>query len=81
MREHFDPHATAFLKIITSLPGVYSMYYENNAVIYVGKAKDLKNVFPAISVATSPVVNGSVSEGDSLDLYDNYAYRNRSAVA
>lgn len=40
MSEHFD--SPAFLKTVTSQPGVYRMYDENNTVIYVGKAKDLK---------------------------------------
>lgn len=40
MSEHFDP--PAFLKTVTSQPGVYRMYDESNTVIYVGKAKDLK---------------------------------------
>lgn len=40
MSEHFD--SPAFLKTVTSQPGVYRMYDESNTVIYVGKAKDLK---------------------------------------
>lgn len=40
MSECFD--APAFLKTVTSQPGVYRMYDEHNTVIYVGKAKDLK---------------------------------------
>lgn len=38
--ESFD--ASAFLKTVTSQPGVYRMYDAVNMVIYVGKAKDLK---------------------------------------
>ncbi|CAM3485235.1 excinuclease ABC subunit C [Rouxiella silvae] len=38
--EHFDPQA--FLKTVTSQPGVYRMYDATGTVIYVGKAKDLK---------------------------------------
>ena len=33
----------AFLKNLTSQPGVYRMYNEQGDVIYVGKAKNLKN--------------------------------------
>ncbi|MFJ5335694.1 excinuclease ABC subunit UvrC [Pectobacterium sp. CHL-2024] len=40
MSESFD--ASAFLKTVTSQPGVYRMYDAGNTVIYVGKAKDLK---------------------------------------
>ncbi|MCL2897106.1 excinuclease ABC subunit UvrC [Brenneria tiliae] len=40
MSESFD--ASAFLKTVTSQPGVYRMYDAANTVIYVGKAKDLK---------------------------------------
>jgi len=38
--ERFD--AKAFLKTVTSQPGVYRMYDATGTVIYVGKAKDLK---------------------------------------
>lgn len=38
--ERFDPQA--FLKTVTSQPGVYRMYDVTGTVIYVGKAKDLK---------------------------------------
>ena len=34
--------AKAFLKTVTSQPGVYRMYDAEGTVIYVGKAKDLK---------------------------------------
>ncbi|KAA8996616.1 excinuclease ABC subunit UvrC [Affinibrenneria salicis] len=40
MSERFD--SAAFLKTVTSQPGVYRMYDADNTVIYVGKAKDLK---------------------------------------
>ncbi|GAA3591019.1 excinuclease ABC subunit UvrC [Gibbsiella greigii] len=40
MTERFD--AKAFLKTVTSQPGVYRMYDASAEVIYVGKAKDLK---------------------------------------
>ncbi|MFQ3221274.1 MAG: excinuclease ABC subunit C [Paraglaciecola sp.] len=39
--ELFDPKA--FLKDLTNQPGVYRMYNHNQDVIYVGKAKNLKN--------------------------------------
>jgi excinuclease ABC subunit C len=38
--DQFD--AKAFLKTVTSQPGVYRMYDAGGTVIYVGKAKDLK---------------------------------------
>jgi len=37
----FEP--ASFLKHVTTRPGVYRMYDENSEVIYVGKAKNLKN--------------------------------------
>ena len=37
----FDP--STFLKHVTTKPGVYRMYDEHQTVIYVGKAKNLKN--------------------------------------
>lgn len=40
MSNSFD--ASAFLKTVTSQPGVYRMYGADDTVIYVGKAKDLK---------------------------------------
>ncbi|CAI1017155.1 Excinuclease ABC subunit C [Serratia rubidaea] len=40
MNDRFD--AKAFLKTVTSQPGVYRMYDAGGTVIYVGKAKDLK---------------------------------------
>ncbi|OMQ22803.1 excinuclease ABC subunit UvrC [Serratia oryzae] len=40
MSDPFD--AQAFLKTVTSQPGVYRMYDATGTVIYVGKAKDLK---------------------------------------
>lgn len=40
INERFDPQA--FLKTVTSQPGVYRMYDATGTVIYVGKAKDLK---------------------------------------
>ena len=40
MNDRFD--AKAFLKTVTSQPGVYRMYDATGTVIYVGKAKDLK---------------------------------------
>ncbi|OCA55857.1 excinuclease ABC subunit UvrC [Photorhabdus namnaonensis] len=40
MTEQFD--SKTFLQTVTSQPGVYRMYDTSGAVIYVGKAKDLK---------------------------------------
>jgi excinuclease ABC subunit C len=40
VNDRFD--AQAFLKTVTSQPGVYRMYDATGTVIYVGKAKDLK---------------------------------------
>ncbi len=38
-----DPfYAKAFLKTVTSQPGVYGMYDAAGTAIYVGKSKDLK---------------------------------------
>ena len=31
------------LKLVPHLPGSYQMYNKDNVIIYVGKAKDLKN--------------------------------------
>lgn len=44
--------AKAFLKTVTSQPGVYRMYDAGGTVIYVGKAKDLKSALAAIFAAT-----------------------------
>ncbi|MDO6525797.1 excinuclease ABC subunit UvrC [Motilimonas sp. 1_MG-2023] len=41
MTELFD--SAAFLKTVTQQPGVYRMYDSSRTVIYVGKAKNLKN--------------------------------------
>ena len=42
--------AKKFLADVSHEPGVYRMYDDKDQVIYVGKAKDLKNVFQAIFV-------------------------------
>ncbi|CDL31980.1 Excinuclease ABC subunit C [Enterobacter hormaechei] len=57
MSEAFD--SKAFLKTVTSQPGVYRMYDAGGTVIYVGKDKrseKKKNAFPAISAAILPLV-------------------------
>ena len=41
MTQDFDPQA--FLSTVTTHPGVYKMYDAKNVIIYVGKAKNLKN--------------------------------------
>ena len=41
-----------FLADVSHEPGVYRMYDDKDQVIYVGKAKDLKSAFPAISAKT-----------------------------
>ena len=41
-----------FLSDVSHEPGVYRMYDDKDLVIYVGKAKDLKSAFPAISAKT-----------------------------
>ena len=41
IRPAFD--ASAFLKTVTSKPGVYRMYDAEDKILYVGKAKNLKN--------------------------------------
>lgn len=40
--------SAAFLKTLTSRPGVYRMIDKDDTVIYVGKAKNLKNEYPVI---------------------------------
>lgn len=54
MNDRFD--AKAFLSTVTSQPGVYRMYDATGTVIHVGKAKDLKNVSPAIFGSRSAAV-------------------------
>ncbi|MDX1444274.1 MAG: GIY-YIG nuclease family protein, partial [Gammaproteobacteria bacterium] len=41
MTQEFD--AKAFLKTLTSRPGVYRMLDSEGKILYVGKAKNLKN--------------------------------------
>ncbi|MDO9424049.1 MAG: GIY-YIG nuclease family protein, partial [Methylobacter sp.] len=38
---HFD--VTAFLKTLTTRPGIYKMLNDQSEIIYIGKAKNLKN--------------------------------------
>ncbi|MFP1591528.1 hypothetical protein ACLB1M_15595 [Escherichia coli] len=51
MSDQFD--AKAFLKTVTSQPGVYRMYDAGGTVILTSAKRNAKNGFPAISVATS----------------------------
>jgi len=44
----------AFLKELTTRPGVYRMIDANGTVMYVGKAKNLKNAFHRISRKPMP---------------------------
>ncbi len=75
----------AFLKTVTSKPGVYRMYDANNKVLYVGKAKNLKNrlssyfrntgLSPKTSVLVSHInhidVTVTHTEGEALILESN----------
>ena len=43
MSDTIEFDSKAFLKDLTNQPGVYRMYNHKQDVIYVGKAKNLKN--------------------------------------
>jgi excinuclease ABC subunit C len=76
----------AFLKNLTTQPGVYRMYNQNEEVIYVGKAKNLKNRVTSYfrktvdSIKTSSLVKQIVSmdvtvvhsETEAFILENNY---------
>ena len=76
----------AFLAAVTSQPGVYRMYNSEQVVIYVGKAKDLKNRLTSYfrkdvnSVKTKALVRQisaidvtvTHTEGEALILENNY---------
>lgn len=47
MSQAFD--ASAFLATCSGRPGVYRMFDAEARLLYVGKAKNLKNAWPAIS--------------------------------
>ncbi len=78
-------NSTAFLKNVTSKPGVYRMLDEKQQVIYVGKAKNLKNrlnsyfrktgLSPKTQVMVSKISNIDVTithtEGEALLLESN----------
>ena len=58
MSDQFD--AKAFLKTVTSQPGVYRMYDAGGTVIYVGKAKDLKKRLSSVMQDGKIVVNEQI---------------------
>ncbi|TPV59924.1 excinuclease ABC subunit UvrC [Aestuariibacter sp. GS-14] len=62
--------ATAFLKSLTHQPGVYRMYNEAGDVIYVGKAKNLKNRVSSYFKQTvdSPKTKALVSQIAQMDV-------------
>jgi excinuclease ABC subunit C len=82
-QQAFD--STAFLKNVTSKPGVYRMLDEKQQVIYVGKAKNLKNrlssyfrktgLSPKTQVMVAKISNVDVTithtEGEALLLESN----------
>ena len=39
--KQFNPDK--FLQLVSSLPGVYQMFADDGKIIYIGKAKNLKN--------------------------------------
>ncbi len=82
-KQAFD--STAFLKNVTSKPGVYRMLDEKQQVIYVGKAKNLKNrlssyfrktgLSPKTQVMVAKISNVDITithtEGEALLLESN----------
>ncbi|QLE85400.1 excinuclease ABC subunit UvrC [Shewanella sp. Scap07] len=84
MKDTFN--AKAFLRTVTSSPGVYRMYDKSHTVIYVGKAKDLKKRLTSYfrsnipNVKTQALVSHIVdidvtvthSETDALILENDY---------
>ncbi len=80
MSDQFD--AKAFLKTVTSQPGVYRMYDAGGTVIYVGKAKDLKKRLSSYfrSNLASRKTEALVAQIQQIDVTVTH-YRNRSAVA
>ena len=81
MSDQFD--AKAFLKTVTSQPGVYRMYDAGGTVIYVGKAKDLKKRLSSYfrSNLASRKTEALVAQIQQIDVTPVYSHRNRSAVA
>lgn len=79
MSDQFD--AKAFLKTVTSQPGVYRMHDAGGTVIYVGKAKDLKKRLSSYfrSNLASRKTEALVAQIQQIDV--TVTHRNRSAVA
>ncbi|MCV2884092.1 excinuclease ABC subunit UvrC [Aestuariibacter sp. AA17] len=91
MRDTTEFNASAFLKTLTSQPGVYRMYNANEDVIYVGKAKNLKKRVSSYfrknvdSIKTRSLVNNIAhmdvtivnSETEAFILENNYIKKYR----
>jgi len=62
--------SNTFLKSLTSLPGIYQMYDEPGNILYVGKAKNLKNRVSSYfrSRALSPKTQALVSRISSIEV-------------
>ncbi len=80
MSDQFD--AKAFLKTVTSQPGVYRMYDAGGTVIYVGKAKDLKKRLSSYfrSNLASRKTEALVAQIQQIDVTVTHT-EHRSAVA
>ena len=67
-RQAFD--AKAFLKTVTTQPGVYRMYDAEDKILYVGKAKNLKNRLSSYfrSTGLSPKTSVMVGHIDHIEV-------------